>query len=72
MEMNGVALPRWDYRVPGVTSISADLQMRLCVEVSQAIAYRDMAILKHQMFVHVDWPGGMFASPAIFQRPCCR
>ncbi len=25
MEMNGVALPRWDYRVPGVTSISADL-----------------------------------------------
>ncbi len=33
--------------------------------MSQTITYRDMAILKHQMFVHVDWPGGVFASPAL-------
>jgi glutamate/tyrosine decarboxylase-like PLP-dependent enzyme len=25
MAMNGIALPLWDYRVPGVTSISADI-----------------------------------------------
>lgn len=66
MELNGVALPRWDYRVPGVTSISADLhKYGYASKGVSTITYRDMAILKHQMFVHVDWPGGVFASPAL-------
>lgn len=66
MEMNGVALPAWDYRVPGVTSISADLhKYGYASKGVSTITYRDMAILKHQMFVHVDWPGGVFASPAL-------
>ncbi len=66
MEMNGVVLPPWDYRVPGVTSISADLhKYGYASKGVSTITYRDMEILKHQMFVHVDWPGGVFASPAL-------
>jgi hypothetical protein len=29
------------------------------------ITYRSLDILKYQMFVNVDWPGGVFASPAL-------
>ena len=27
--------------------------------------YRGMDYLKHQFFIHTDWPGGIFASPAL-------
>lgn len=66
MEMNGVALPEWDFRVPGVTSISADLhKYGYAAKGASSILYRDLDILKHQMFVYQDWPGGVFASPAL-------
>ncbi|MCB2039887.1 MAG: aspartate aminotransferase family protein [Rhodoferax sp.] len=66
MEMNGIELPPWDYRVPGVTSISADLhKYGYASKGVSTITYRSMDLLKHQMFVDVDWPGGVFASPAL-------
>jgi glutamate/tyrosine decarboxylase-like PLP-dependent enzyme len=66
MEMNGIALPRWDYRVPGVTSISADLhKYGFAAKGASTITYRNLGLLKHQMFVATDWPGGVFASPAL-------
>lgn len=66
MEMNGVALPEWDFRVPGVTSISADLhKYGYAAKGASTILYRDLDLLKHQMFVHQDWPGGVFASAAL-------
>jgi sphinganine-1-phosphate aldolase len=66
MEMNGVALPPWDYRVSGVTSISADLhKYGFAAKGASTITYRSLELMKHQMFVHADWPGGVFASPAL-------
>ncbi|AVO36735.1 pyridoxal phosphate-dependent decarboxylase family protein [Pukyongiella litopenaei] len=66
MEMNGADLPDWDFRVPGVTSISADLhKYGYAAKGASLILYRDLDLLKHQMFVHQDWPGGVFASPAL-------
>ena len=66
MEMNGLALPEWDFRVPGVTSISADLhKYGYAAKGASTILYRDLDTLKHQMFVYQDWPGGVFASPAL-------
>lgn len=66
MEMNGIALPPWDYRVPGVTSISADVhKYGYAAKGVSTITYRSLDILKHQMFVHTEWPGGVFASPAL-------
>ena len=66
MAMNGRSLPRWDYRVPGVTSISADIhKYGFAAKGASTITYRNLDILKHQMFVQQDWPGGVFASPAL-------
>jgi len=66
MEMNGIALPPWNYRVPGVTSISADLhKYGFAAKGASTITYRNLDYLKHQMFVYENWPGGLFVSPAI-------
>ena len=66
MEMNGITLPDWDFRVPGVTSMSADLhKYGYTAKGASTILYRNLDLLKHQMFVYQDWPGGVFASPAL-------
>lgn len=66
MEMNGTRLPPWDYRVPGVTSIAADLhKYGFGAKGASTITYRNLELLRHQMFVCQDWPGGVFASPAL-------
>jgi sphinganine-1-phosphate aldolase len=66
IEMNGREVPRWDYRVPGVTSISADIhKYGFAAKGASTITYRELKLLKHQMFVYEDWPGGIFASPAL-------
>ena len=66
MAMNGRDIPPWDYRVPGVTSISADVhKYGYAAKGASTITYRSLELLKHQMFVHTDWPGGVFASPAL-------
>jgi sphinganine-1-phosphate aldolase len=66
MALNGVALPAWDYRVPGVMSISADLhKYGFAAKGASTLTYRNLQLLKHQMFVATDWPGGVFASPAL-------
>jgi sphinganine-1-phosphate aldolase len=66
MELNGEPLPHWDYRVPGVMSISADLhKYGFAAKGASTITYRHLGLLKYQMFVYQDWPGGVFASPAL-------
>lgn len=66
MAMNGIQLPAWDYRVPGVTSISADIhKYGFASKGASTITYRNLELLKYQMFVYPDWPGGVFASPAL-------
>lgn len=66
MDMLGRALPPWDFRVPGVTSISADThKYGFSAKGASVILYRDVEILKHQLFVYENWPGGIFASPGI-------
>ena len=66
MAMNGRSLPLWDYRVPGVTSISADIhKYGFAAKGASTITYRNLDYLRHQMFVYQDWPGGVFASPAL-------
>jgi len=66
VEMNGRPLPTWDYRVPGVTSISADIhKYGFAAKGASTITYRSLDLLRHQVFVHEDWPGGVFASPGL-------
>ncbi len=66
MEANGESLPLWDYRVPGVTSISADIhKYGYAAKGASTITYRNLDYLRYQMFVYEDWPGGVFASSAL-------
>lgn len=65
-EKLGHDIPLWDYRVPGVTSISADThKYGYSAKGASTITYRSLDYLTHQLFVHEDWPGGVFASPAL-------
>jgi len=66
MEMNGVDIPKWDYQVPGVTSISADIhKYGYAAKGASTITYRNLDYLKYQMFVQPNWSGGVFASSAL-------
>lgn len=66
MEMNGEEMPLWDYRVPGVTSISADIhKYGYAAKGASTLTYRNLDYLRYQMFVNQDWPGGVFASSAL-------
>lgn len=66
LEQLGHEVPPFDYRVPGVTSISADVhKYGYAAKGASTITYRSMDYLRHQFFVSVDWPGGVFASPSM-------
>ncbi len=63
VERLGHPLPRWDFRVEGVTSISADVhKYGFAAKGASTILYRSMDYLRHQFFVATDWPGGIYAS----------
>lgn len=66
LERLGHDVPAFDFRVPGVTSISADVhKYGYSAKGASVVLYRNMDYLKHQFFVYENWPGGMFASPAM-------
>ena len=65
-ERLGYPLPLWDFRVPGVTSISADVhKFGYAPKGASVLVYKDMDHLKHQFFISTDWPGGIYASPTV-------
>ncbi|MBC7233483.1 MAG: aspartate aminotransferase family protein [Chloroflexi bacterium] len=62
----GYPVPDFDFQVPGVTSISADLhKYGYTAKGSSVILYRNRDLRRHQFFVYTDWPGGIYASPTI-------
>ena len=66
IERLGRPVPLWDFRVPGVTSISADVhKYGYAAKGASTVIYRDMSYLKHQFFISTDWPGGIYASPSM-------
>ena len=66
MEMLGYELPLWDFRVEGVTSISADLhKLGYAPKGASLILHRSKELRRHQTFVFDGWLGGFYASPAM-------
>ncbi len=62
----GYRVPAWDFSVPGVTSISADLhKYGYAARGASSIMYRDVALRRYQHFVRQDWPGGSYGSPTL-------
>jgi glutamate/tyrosine decarboxylase-like PLP-dependent enzyme len=66
VEKIGYPVDAFDFRVPGVTSISADLhKYGFTAKGASILLYKNMDYMKHQFFIQTDWPGGVFASPAM-------
>lgn len=62
----GHPVPPYDFSVPGVTSISADLhKYGFSVRGTSTIMYRDSALRRYQFFSYADWPGGLYGSPTM-------
>jgi sphinganine-1-phosphate aldolase len=58
-------VPPWDFRVPGVTSLSADIhKYGYTFKGASAVLYRDRDrdLLQRQVFMYDSWPGGLYAS----------
>ncbi len=67
VERLGNSIPPWDFRVKGVTSISADLhKFGYAAKGCSTLLYRSMDYMKYQFFIATDFPGGIYAS-ATFQ-----
>ncbi len=59
-------VPRFDFRVRGVTSISADMhKYGYSAKGASVILYNSHALRKSQYFVMSRWPGGLYASPTM-------
>jgi glutamate/tyrosine decarboxylase-like PLP-dependent enzyme len=62
-ERLGEEVAPWDFRVPGVTSISADIhKYGYTFKGASTVCYRSRDLLEHQFFWYDDWPGGLYAS----------
>jgi glutamate/tyrosine decarboxylase-like PLP-dependent enzyme len=62
----GYPVPWFDFRVPGVTSISVDLhKYAYAAKGASVILYKDKGLRRHQFFVSTDWSGGIYASPTM-------
>jgi sphinganine-1-phosphate aldolase len=62
----GFPIPAFDFAVPGVTSISADLhKFGFCPKPASTVFYRSSDRAACQPFEMDDWPGGKFATATL-------
>ncbi len=66
LERLNYQVPPFDFRVPGITSISVDLhKYGYSAKGASVILYRYPELRRHQFFVLTDWPGGLFGSTSV-------
>jgi glutamate/tyrosine decarboxylase-like PLP-dependent enzyme len=66
VEKLGYPVPLWDYRVPGVCSVSADVhKFGFGAKGASTLTYRNIDYLKYQFVVTTDYPGGIYISPTL-------
>ena len=64
IEKLGYDIPTFDFRLPGVTSMSADThKYGYGLKGTSVVLYRNSALRRHQYFNVPDWAGGIYASP---------
>ena len=62
----GVDVPTFDFRLPGVTSISADThKYGFGLKGSSVLLYRTPQLRQLQYFIVPDWSGGLYTSPGM-------
>jgi glutamate/tyrosine decarboxylase-like PLP-dependent enzyme len=62
----GYPVPPFDFRLPGVTSMSADThKFGFAPKGTSVVLYRGTELRRYQYFTATEWPGGMYFSPTI-------
>ena len=62
----GYPVPDFDFSVPGVTSMSADLhKFAYSAKGASVVLYESAELRRYQMFVSTEWSGGIYPSPSI-------
>ncbi|MBM7117095.1 pyridoxal phosphate-dependent decarboxylase family protein [Archangium primigenium] len=62
----GHALVDFDFAVPGVTSLSADLhKYGYAAKGASVVLYRTPELRRHQFFTYAGWSGGLYVSPSM-------
>jgi glutamate/tyrosine decarboxylase-like PLP-dependent enzyme len=65
-EQLGLPIPAFDFRVPGVTTISADThKYGYGLKGTSLLLFRDRALRNGQYFFQTAWTGGKYCSPGI-------
>ena len=60
----GYDIPAFDFRLPGVTSMSADThKYAYAAKGTSVVLYRNPELRHYQYFKVTDWPGGLYFSP---------
>lgn len=63
-EQLGYPIPPFDFRLPGVTSLSADThKYGYAAKGTSVLLYRTPELRRFQYFTATDWPGGLYFSP---------
>jgi glutamate/tyrosine decarboxylase-like PLP-dependent enzyme len=63
-ERLGYPVPAFDFRLPGVTSMSADThKYGYAAKGSSVVLYRGKDLRRFQYYTVADWPGGLYLSP---------
>jgi len=63
-ERLGYPVPAFDFRLPGVTSMSADThKYGYAAKGSSVVLYRGKDLRQFQYYTTADWPGGLYLSP---------
>jgi sphinganine-1-phosphate aldolase len=66
MERLGLGVPPWDFRVPGVSTVSADLhKLGYAPKGASVILHRSKDTSRRQAFLFDGWLGGLYGSPAM-------
>jgi glutamate/tyrosine decarboxylase-like PLP-dependent enzyme len=62
----GYAAPEFDFRLPGVTSMSADThKYGYAAKGTSVVLYRGEELRRYQYYAVADWPGGLYFSPTL-------
>lgn len=65
-ERLGYDVPPFDFRLPGVTSMSADThKYGYAAKGTSVVLYRGRDLRRHQFYVATEWPGGLYYSPTL-------
>lgn len=63
-EKLGYDIPPFDFRLPGVTSMSADThKYGYAAKGTSVVLYRNPDLRHYQYYTVADWPGGLYFSP---------